>query len=108
MNNIEYVPKLCKFNPEYCCTKYEIDNLNLYDEFKCNKCEVYQNLLNNKELHTIPEWEKITGIYILDADGFDRTDENLYSKLFSEQEFNNGIIGSTIQIMKTRNHHEIL
>lgn len=48
--------------------------------------------------NTIHEWEWITGITVLDPDGFDRKDPNLYERLFTHQEFKEGLIRSTIQM----------
>lgn len=45
---------------------------------------------------TLEEWAKINNIEIIDYDGFDRTDENLYKKLFTAQEFIRGVIRCTI------------
>ena len=49
------------------------------------------------EKHTIFEWEEITGIKILDPDGFNRKDPKLYSRLFTKEEFEKGVIFSTIE-----------
>ena len=39
--------------------------------------------------HTIKEWEEIKRIRIVDPDGFDRIDKDLYNKQFTEKEFDN-------------------
>ena len=48
--------------------------------------------------HTIREWEKIKGVKILDPDGFNRKDPNLMERLFTEQEFNEGMMLSTVSM----------
>lgn len=53
-------------------------------------------VLGGAEKHTLNEWAAIDGIKILDPDGFDRTDPNLYIRLFTREEFNQGIIRCTI------------
>jgi hypothetical protein len=45
---------------------------------------------------TLNEWAKIKGIKILDADGFDRNDPDLFNKLFTEQEFDKGVLSSSV------------
>lgn len=45
---------------------------------------------------TITEWESIVGIIVLDPDGFDRKNPNLYNELFTLTEFINGLWISTI------------
>jgi hypothetical protein len=57
------------------------------------------------ELKTISEWEKETcniggrksKVRILDPDGFDRRDPDLYKRLFTREEFEQGMIMSTIE-----------
>ena len=39
------------------------------------------------EFKTINEWEQELNIKILDPDGFDRTDRDLYSKRFTRKDF---------------------
>jgi hypothetical protein len=51
--------------------------------------------------YTIREWEKIKGVKILDPDGFDRKDPNLMERLFTEQEFNEGMMLSTVSMTLT-------
>jgi hypothetical protein len=41
---------------------------------------------------TIDEWCKRKRVTIFDPDGFDRRDPNLYSRLFTEQEFMRGLM----------------
>jgi hypothetical protein len=41
-------------------------------------------------VRTLKEWEAIKGLSILDWNGFDRSDEDLFEKLFSEAEFDKG------------------
>lgn len=55
------------------------------------------------EKKTIREWEIIKGIEILDADGFDRTDEKLYERLFTEKEFDKASIYCTIRQRRGEN-----
>lgn len=47
------------------------------------------------EKKTINEWEKIFDVQILDPDGFDRTDPNLYDREFTREEFQHGMMLST-------------
>ena len=51
----------------------------------------------SKEKKTIPEWEKEYDVEILDPDGFDRSDHNLYEKKFTKEEFEEGLMYCTIQ-----------
>lgn len=46
---------------------------------------------------TIKDWEVITGIRVLDPDGFNRKDPQLMERLFTYQEFTHGMIQSTVQ-----------
>lgn len=48
-------------------------------------------------LKTIKEWEEIYEIQILDPDGFDRMDIALHLKEFTKDEFEKGMLFSTIQ-----------
>ena len=50
-----------------------------------------------EEKKTIPEWEEEYGVDILDPDGFDRSDPNLYEKKFTKEEFEEGLMYCTIQ-----------
>lgn len=63
-------------------------------------CELIQKEMvicdYQKRRHTIPEWEIITGISIIDPDGFDRKDPKLYERLFTREEFDKGLFRSTI------------
>ena len=45
---------------------------------------------------TICQWAKCFGIKVMDPDGFDRKDINLYSRYFTQAEFDKGIWRSTI------------
>jgi hypothetical protein len=48
------------------------------------------------KLATIPQWCEIKGITIKDPDGFNREDEFLMERLFSEAEFDEGVRLSTV------------
>lgn len=48
--------------------------------------------------HTIKEWESITGVEILDPDGFNRKDANLSNSLFTLEEFYSRSANSTINL----------
>jgi hypothetical protein len=50
----------------------------------------------NPERLTIAQWGERTGIVVLDPDGFDRTDMELTSRLFTEDEFRRGVWNSTV------------
>lgn len=52
------------------------------------------------ERYTINEWGKIKGIKVLDPDGFDRRNPDLMETLFTEREFEEGALGSTIEYKK--------
>lgn len=45
---------------------------------------------------TLDEWDKISGYTILDPDGFDRKDEYLYLRRFSEEEYRAGLQRCTL------------
>jgi len=45
---------------------------------------------------TIPEWEKEFKVKIYDPDGFDRKDRDLYKRLFTREEFERGMMRSTL------------
>ena len=47
-------------------------------------------------LHTITEWEKLMDLEIIDPDGFDRTDADLYKRLMDKETFLFGAMGSTV------------
>ena len=51
-----------------------------------------------EEKKTIEEWEEELKIEILDPDGFDRKDPNLYNKKFTEEEFREKMVYSTIKV----------
>jgi hypothetical protein len=48
------------------------------------------------EKKTLKEWADLENIEILDPDGFDRTDAQLFERLFTKEEFDKGIIFCTI------------
>ena len=48
--------------------------------------------------HTIKEWENITGVEILDPDGFNRKDVNLSNSLFTLEEFYSKSANSTVKL----------
>lgn len=52
----------------------------------------------SEELRTISEWEKHTGITILDPDGFDRSDPFLEKRLMTKEQFIKGAMESTLDI----------
>lgn len=54
---------------------------------------------------TLKDWSSLYEVEILDPDGFDRNDPYLYTRTFTEQEFNDGLIRSTI-IATGGNNHE--
>ncbi len=45
---------------------------------------------------TINEWEKEFKVKIYDPDGFDRTDKDLYKQLFTKEEFQKGMMLSSL------------
>lgn len=49
-----------------------------------------------RDRKTIREWEQEYGIFILDLDGFDKTDPKLYERLFSQSEFEQAAAECTI------------
>lgn len=53
---------------------------------------------NNPKAKTIEQWSKIKNVTILDPDGFDRTDPNLFTNKYTEEEFFYGMIQSTCVI----------
>ena len=53
-----------------------------------------------KKKKTIPEWEEVLKVKILDPDGFDRTDPLLYERGFTKEEFEEGLVQSTIQLRR--------
>lgn len=46
---------------------------------------------------TLTEWAKLKGYRIIDPDGFDRSDPDLYDRLFSEKEFDDGLPYCTVE-----------
>ena len=45
---------------------------------------------------TINEWSDEFDVEIMDPDGFDRTDKYLYERYFTEDEFQKGMVQSTL------------
>lgn len=45
---------------------------------------------------TINEWEEIFEVKVIDPDGFDRTNPNLFEETFTKEEFEKGLAVSTI------------
>jgi len=58
--------------------------------------EKYERDFPEANSKTLKEWADIDGIEILDPDGFDRSDALLYEKQFTFEEYQKGLIGSTI------------
>lgn len=56
--------------------------------------------MGNAETRTLREWEQEYGIFILDLDGFDQTDPQLYKREFSRSEFEQGIAECTVIVNK--------
>lgn len=48
-----------------------------------------------EERKTIAQWGKETGMIVIDPDGFDRTDMQLFERLFTKAEFTEGAIMSS-------------
>jgi len=46
---------------------------------------------------TIHEWEDELGFWVLDPDGFDRTDKDLFKRKFTKEEFLNNCAISTLE-----------
>jgi len=59
-------------------------------------CEEAEKALEGEEKRTLNEWAAMDGINILDPDGFDRTDPHLFERLFTREEYNQGIVRCTI------------
>lgn len=53
--------------------------------------------------HTIREWSEITGVTVLDPDGFDRSDPLLWERVFTLKEFEQGLMQSTIDCIAAEN-----
>jgi hypothetical protein len=51
--------------------------------------------MNDEIKKTINEWEKETGITVIDPDGFDRKNPVLYKLTFTKEEFMKGAMWST-------------
>ena len=75
-----------------------------YESHNCDEmgCATLSHvLLRGYESHpkkmTIGEWEKIFNVKILDPDGFDRTDRYLREREFTREEFEQGMILSSIE-----------
>lgn len=56
-----------------------------------------------RELKTIREWENVTGIRVLDPDGFDRKDEHLYDRKFTKDDFTSRAALSTCEWPRGKN-----
>ncbi len=56
-----------------------------------------------KMKRTIDEWGEVFGVRVLDPDGFDRTDPNLWERKFTKDEFFKGAVASTIMASKKEN-----
>lgn len=56
--------------------------------------------LKARDRKTIREWEQEFGFFILDLDGFDKTDPKLYERLFSQSEFEQAAAECTILYRK--------
>jgi hypothetical protein len=48
-----------------------------------------------EERKTIPEWQEEFDVFVVDPDGFDRSNPDLYFELFTEEEFMKGLLRST-------------
>ena len=57
------------------------------------------------EKKTLNEWADLENIEILAPDGFDRSDAQLFERLFTKEEFNKGIIFCMIK-EKARGRNE--
>lgn len=51
---------------------------------------------------TLKQWEYIKGINIIDYDGFDRKDEKLMERYFTEEEFDKGVVSCTLYIVRPK------
>lgn len=63
----------------------------------------------DSETRTIPEWEDVyvldirgqkCRVKILDPDGFDRSDADLYKRKFTKREFEQGLVRSTCEFSR--------
>ena len=75
----------------------------------CSECqgEIHENMVlcpfcgarilevGEMEVRTLDAWAALDGIYILDPDGFDRSDPKLRERLFTKQQYINGMLRST-------------
>ena len=50
------------------------------------------------EKKTINEWASIDGIIIVDPDGFDRSDLDLFNRLYTRSEYEEGIMLCSIMM----------
>lgn len=48
---------------------------------------------------TIAEWERELNVRVIDPDGFDRSDPDLYKRKFTSEEFRRGVMTSTCQFL---------
>ena len=53
--------------------------------------------MKEMELHTIEEWADMEGVKVLDPDGFDRSDPELWEKKYTKSEFDNRLVYCTIE-----------
>lgn len=51
---------------------------------------------SNNDRRTIHEWEQAYGLYILDMDGFDTSDPELYNRTLTRAEFEHGLADCTV------------
>jgi hypothetical protein len=63
-------------------------------------CDVYtiREGVDMEETKTLEEWAKLDGITILDPDGFDRTDLDLWERKFTKAQYDKGICNCTISM----------
>lgn len=75
------------------CKNHDID---------CDDCSDYLQYKADQveEKHTIKDWGTITGIIVMDPDGFDRTDPELNTRLFTRAEYIKGTARSTLMRKK--------
>ena len=52
--------------------------------------------ISNEKAKTINEWSKEFDVEIMDPDGFNRTDKYLYERYFTKDEFQKGMLQSTL------------
>jgi hypothetical protein len=71
---------------------------NGWEVFKCSKCRI-----NDIELKTSGEWQRVCKITVIDPDGWDRKDfqYSWYEEKITREEFEKRIIDSTCQFPKS-------